>query len=76
MSEYTNNFHALRTKLGIKDSEWHLILKYHSGIHRYIQTNMKFLDIYSLGSFYRHAVKIEEKFRQKNKQDFGPVNPP
>ena len=24
VSEYTNNFHTLRTKLGIKDSELHL----------------------------------------------------
>ena len=62
VSEYTNKFHTLRTKLSIKDTEWHLILKYHSGIHRYIRTEMDFLDIYSLGSAYRYAVKIEEKF--------------
>ena len=37
---------------------------------------MDFLDIYSLGFDYRYAVKIEEKFRQKNKRDSGPVNPP
>ena len=75
MSEYTNNFHTLRTKLGIKDSERHLILKYHSGLHRYIQTEMDFLDISSPGSAYRYAVKIEEKFRQKNKRDSRPMNP-
>ena len=34
--EYTNNFHTLCTKLGIKDSEQQLILKYCSGLHRYI----------------------------------------
>jgi hypothetical protein len=38
VSEYTNIFHTLRSKLGIKDSERHLVLKYHSGLHRYIQT--------------------------------------
>ena len=36
---------------------------------------MDFLDISSLGSAYRYAVKIEEKFRQKNKRDSGPGNP-
>ena len=36
VSEYTNKFHTLRTKLGIKYSERHLILKDHSGLHRYI----------------------------------------
>ena len=35
VSEYTNKSHTLRTKLSIKDSERHLILKYHSGLHRY-----------------------------------------
>jgi hypothetical protein len=33
VSEYTNIFHTLCSKLGIKDSEWHLVLKYHSGLH-------------------------------------------
>ena len=75
VSEYTNKFHTLRTKLSIKDSERHLILKYRSGLHRYIRTEMDFLDISSLGSAYRYAVKIEEKFRQKNKQDSGPTHP-
>ena len=37
---------------------------------------MDFLDISSLGFAYPYAVKIEEKFRQKNKRDFGPANPP
>ena len=36
---------------------------------------MDFLDISSLGSTYRYAVKIEEKFRQKNKRESGPANP-
>ena len=67
VSEYTNNFHTLRTKLGIKDSERHVILKYSSGLHWYIQTDMEFLEISSLGSSYPYAIKIEEKFRQQNK---------
>ena len=50
--EYTNKFHILHTNLGIKDSERHLILKYHSGLHQYIRTKMEFLDISSLGSAY------------------------
>jgi hypothetical protein len=45
VSEYTNIFHTLRSKLGIKDSQWHLVLKYHSGMHMYIQTMMDFLEI-------------------------------
>jgi hypothetical protein len=36
--EYTKIFHTLRSKLGIKDSEQNLVLKYHNGLHRYIQT--------------------------------------
>ena len=65
--EYTKKFHTLHTNLGIKDFERHLILKFHSGLHRYIRTEMDFLNISSLGSTYRYAVKIEEKFQQKNK---------
>ena len=38
VSKYTNNFHTLHTKMGIKDSKRHLILKYHSGLHQYIRT--------------------------------------
>jgi hypothetical protein len=34
--EITNLFHTLCTKLGIKDSDKHLVLKYHSCLHRYI----------------------------------------
>jgi hypothetical protein len=50
--EFTNIFHTLRTKLGIKDFEKHLVLKYHGALHRYIQTEMEFLDISSLGAAY------------------------
>jgi hypothetical protein len=35
--ELTNLFHTPCTKLAIKDSEKHLVLKYHSCLHRYIQ---------------------------------------
>jgi hypothetical protein len=35
---------------------------------------MEFLDISSLGTTYRYAVKIEHKLKQKNQQ-FGPGNP-
>ena len=35
---------------------------------------MKFIDISSLGSAYRYAVKIEQKFKQRNMRDFGSVN--
>jgi hypothetical protein len=56
--EFKNTFHTLRTKLGIKESEWHLVLKYHGDFHGYIQTKMEFLDISSMGAAYRYVVKI------------------
>jgi hypothetical protein len=73
--EFTNTFHTLHTKLGIKDSERHLVLKYHGALHRYIQTEMDFLDISSLGVAYRYVVKIEQKFKHQNKWEFGSANP-
>jgi len=36
---------------------------------------MDFLDISSLGSSYRYAVKIEQNFKHQNKRDFGSINP-
>jgi hypothetical protein len=63
--DFTNIFHTLRTKLGIKDSEHHMVLKYRDCLHRYIQTKMEFLDIASLDTTYRYAVNIEHKFKQK-----------
>jgi hypothetical protein len=72
--EFTNTFHTLRTKLGIKDSERHLVLKYRGALHRYIQTEMDFLDISSLGAAYRYVVKIEQKFKHQNKREFGSAN--
>jgi hypothetical protein len=71
--ELTNMFHTLRTKLGIKDLEKNLVLKYRSCLHRYIQEEMEFLYISSLGAEYRYASKIEHKFKQK-KRDFGSTN--
>jgi hypothetical protein len=74
VSDFTNIFHTLRTKLGIKYSERHMVLKYHGALHRYIKTKMEFLDISSLGAAYRYAVKIEQKLKQKTSQ-FGSGNP-
>ena len=67
MLEFTNIFHTLWKKLGIWDSERHLLLKYHGFLHKYIQTKMEFLDISPLGIAYRYVVKIEQKFKQRNK---------
>jgi hypothetical protein len=50
------------------------VLKYHGALHRYIQTEMEFLDISSLGAAYRYVVKIEQKLKQKTRK-FGPGNP-
>ena len=65
--EFTNTFHTLRTTLGIKDFERHLVLKYSGSLHRYLQTEMDFLDILSLDAAYRYAIKIEQKFKHQNK---------
>ena len=72
--EFTNIFHTLRTQLGVKDSELYLVLKYRGCLHRYIQEEMEFFNISSLGTAYRYAVKIKQKFKQK-KRDFGSANP-
>jgi hypothetical protein len=56
--EFINNFHTLHTKLGIKYSKRHLVLKYRGSLHRYIQIEMDFLDISSLGDAYRYDVKL------------------
>ena len=70
MHELKNLFHTMHTKLGIKDSEKHLVLKYRRCLHKHIQEEMEFLDITSLGTAYRYAAKIEQKFKQK-KREFG-----
>jgi hypothetical protein len=46
---------------------------YQDYIHRYIQTEMEFLYISSLGATYQYVIKIEQKFKQK-KQEFGSAN--
>ena len=72
--EFTNILHTLCTKLGIRDSEQHLVLKYRGFLHKYIQMEMEFLDILSLGAAYHYAIKIEQNFKQRNRQDFVSVN--
>jgi hypothetical protein len=61
--EMMNLFHTLCTKLGIKDSEKHLVLKYRNCLHRHIQEEMEFLNISLLGVAYRYDAKIEQKFK-------------
>jgi hypothetical protein len=43
-------------------------LRYCSGLHRYIQIKMDFLDIFSLGVVYQYAIKIEHKFKKWRKR--------
>ena len=38
MHEFINAFHAFLTNMAIKHSKWNLVLKYHGGLHWYIQT--------------------------------------
>lgn len=73
MHEFTNIFHTLRTKMGIKDSERHLVLNYCECLHKYIQEEMGVLDISLFGTAYRYAVKIEKKIKQR-KRYFGSMN--
>jgi hypothetical protein len=68
-------FPYLAHQAGYKDSERHLVLKYHGALHRYIQTEMDFLNISSLGASYKYVVKIEHKFRHQNKWEFESANP-
>jgi hypothetical protein len=74
VSKFTNTFHTLCTKMGIKDSERHLALKYHGALHRYIQIEMDVLNISSLGAAYQYVVKIKQKFKHQNKGEFGYEN--
>jgi hypothetical protein len=73
--KFTNTFHTFHIKLGIKDFERHLVLKYRGALHRYIQTEMDFLDISSLSVAHRYDVKIEQKFKHQNKWEFRSTNP-
>jgi len=72
--KFTDIFHTLCTKLGIKDSEQYLVLKYHGYLHKYIQKEIEFLNLPSLSTAYQYAVKVEQKFKHK-KQDLGSTNP-
>ena len=72
--ELINFLHTLCTKLGIKDSERHFLLKYHGYLNKFIKEEMDFLEITLLGTTYRYGAKIEHKIKQK-KQDFGSKNP-
>jgi hypothetical protein len=76
MLEYTNIFHTLHSKLGIKDFERNLVLNYRGGLHGYTQTEMDFLDISSMGVSYQYAIKIEQKFKQLSKREFRFINMP
>ena len=60
---FTIIFHTLCTNMGIRDSKWYLVLKYSGFLHKYIQIEMEFLDISSLGAAYGYAIKIEQKFK-------------
>ena len=72
--KFTNTLNTLCTKMGIKDSKWHLVLKYSGALHRYIQTEIDFMDISSLDDAYRYVVKIEQKFKHQNKWYLGSTN--
>jgi hypothetical protein len=50
------------------------MIEYRIGLYRYIQAEMEFLYISSLGAAYRYVVKIEQKLK-KNMRQFGPGNP-
>jgi hypothetical protein len=52
-------YQILREKIGSKIPR---------DLHRYIQTEMDFLDISSLGVAYRYVVKTKKKFRHQNKR--------
>jgi hypothetical protein len=52
-----------------------LVLKYREALNRYIQTEMDFLDISSLGAAYQYGVKIVQKFKDQIKREFASVNP-
>lgn len=70
---FTNLFHTLATKLGIKDSKWHMLLKYHVFLHIYIKKEVDFMDISFLVTTYHNVVKIEKKNKLK-KWEFVSTN--
>lgn len=61
MSKYTNILHTLWKKMGTRYSMQHLVLKYHSGLHRYTQKDMDLSEISSLGVSYWYVIKVEKK---------------
>jgi hypothetical protein len=61
----------MRTKLGIKDSVRHLVLKYHGALHRYIYMEMDFLDISSLSAAYRYLLKFSRNLSIRTKGSSG-----
>jgi len=71
--EFTNIFHTLHTKFGIKDYEDNLVVKFHNCLHKYIQDEMEFLDISSLCIASGYGVMIKQKFKRK-KCNFGSMN--
>jgi hypothetical protein len=52
VTDFTNTFHTLCTKLGTKDFEPNLVLKYRRAVHKYIQTKRDFLDVSSVSVSY------------------------
>lgn len=74
MPDYNNIFHTLCSNVGNKYFEQHLFLKHQSGLHRYIKTDMDFIDI-PLGVIYLYFFKLEQKLKQRNNKEFGFANP-
>jgi hypothetical protein len=74
VTEFINIYHDFCTKLGIKESKRNLVLKYRGVLQKYIQTEMDFLDISSLGVSYWYVVKIEQKLKHQRKWEFRSAN--
>jgi hypothetical protein len=43
-----------------------MVFKYRGALHRYIQTEMEFMYISSLGATYEYVVKIDHKIKQRH----------
>jgi hypothetical protein len=61
--------------MGIKDSDRHLVLKYRGALHRYIHTEMDFMDISSLGALIDMLLKLRRNLSTRTKWEFGSANP-
>ena len=57
VQDYINALHILWTKLGIKDSDKHIVLKYIAGYIGSTQ-HKQLLDTFSLQAAYCYAIKI------------------